>query len=95
MKKPEDRIPCRPGCGACCIALSISSQIPGMPGGKPAGVPCVQLTGDYRCRLFGLPERPAVCAALQPSREMCGNSRDEAMAYLTELERLTAPDREE
>ncbi|MEO6656902.1 MAG: YkgJ family cysteine cluster protein, partial [Arenimonas sp.] len=22
---------CRPGCGACCIAPSISSLIPGMP----------------------------------------------------------------
>ena len=29
---------CRPHCGACCIALSISSPIPGMPAGKPAGV---------------------------------------------------------
>jgi hypothetical protein len=26
---------------------SISSPIPGMPNGKPAGVPCVQLT--YKC----------------------------------------------
>jgi Fe-S-cluster containining protein len=29
---------CRLGCGACCIAPSISSPIPGMPQGKPAGV---------------------------------------------------------
>ena len=28
---------CREGCGACCIAPSISSPIPGMPHGKPAG----------------------------------------------------------
>ena len=34
---------CRAGCGACCIAISISSPIPGMPLGKPAGVRCVQL----------------------------------------------------
>ncbi|NYZ53719.1 YkgJ family cysteine cluster protein, partial [Escherichia coli] len=27
---------CRPGCGACCTAPSISSPIPGMPDGKPA-----------------------------------------------------------
>ncbi|HNV09555.1 MAG TPA: YkgJ family cysteine cluster protein, partial [Dokdonella sp.] len=27
---------CRSGCGACCIAPSISSPIPGMPNGKPA-----------------------------------------------------------
>ncbi|HVK38365.1 MAG TPA: YkgJ family cysteine cluster protein, partial [Candidatus Kapabacteria bacterium] len=35
---------CRDGCGACCIAPSITSPIPGMPDGKPAGVRCVQLS---------------------------------------------------
>jgi hypothetical protein len=83
---------CRVGCGACCIALSISSPIPGMPNGKPAGVRCVQLTPDNRCLLFGLPERPEVCVRLRPSREMCGETMEEALAYLEELERLTAPD---
>ncbi|NBX68342.1 MAG: YkgJ family cysteine cluster protein, partial [Proteobacteria bacterium] len=34
---------CRIGCGACCIAPSISSPLPGMPHGKPAGVRCVNL----------------------------------------------------
>lgn len=84
---------CRVGCGACCIAISISSPIPGMPEGKPAGVRCVQLTPDNRCRLFGLPERPEVCRRLHPSEEMCGRSFDEAYAYLSELERLTMPER--
>ena len=83
---------CRPGCAACCIALSISSPIPGMPDGKPAGVRCVQLTADNLCRLYGRPERPRVCNGLRPSPEMCGESASEALAYLTELERLTAPD---
>ena len=82
---------CRAGCGACCIAPSISSPIPGMPNGKPAGVRCVQLTGDRRCRLFGLPERPAVCASLRPNEEMCGGSAREALIYLTVLETLTQP----
>jgi uncharacterized protein len=82
---------CRVGCGACCIALSISSPIPGMPNGKPAGVRCVQLTPDNRCLLFGQPERPTVCVRLRPSVEMCGQTADEAYAYLTELERLTRP----
>ena len=27
---------CRPGCGACCIAPSINTPLPGMPHGKPA-----------------------------------------------------------
>ncbi|MBM3421317.1 MAG: YkgJ family cysteine cluster protein, partial [Bacteroidetes bacterium] len=34
---------CREGCGACCIALDISSSIPGMEGGKPAGMRCIHL----------------------------------------------------
>ena len=84
---------CRVGCGACCIALSISSPIPGMPEGKPAGVRCVQLTGDNLCRLFGLPERPQVCVNLRPMPEMCGTTYEEAMAYLTLLEQLTLPAR--
>lgn len=82
---------CRIGCGACCIALSISSPIPGMPDGKPAGVRCVQLTEDNLCRLFGTPERPEVCNRLRPNEEMCGSTREEALAYLSFLERATAP----
>lgn len=82
---------CRAGCAACCIAISISSPIPGTPFGKPAGTPCIQLTEDKRCKLFGQPERPAVCAALTASREMCGDTDEEAFATLTEMERLTSP----
>jgi Fe-S-cluster containining protein len=83
---------CRPECGACCIAPSINSPIPGMPHGKPAGVRCVQLLPDLRCALFGRPERPAVCVSLRPMPEMCGASRREAMDNLDRLEALTAPD---
>lgn len=82
---------CRPQCAACCIAPSISSAIPGMPQGKPAGVPCVQLDADLRCRLFGDPRRPAVCGGLQPSAEMCGASAEAALVWLTRLEHLTGP----
>ena len=82
---------CRVGCAACCIVPSISSAIPGMPQGKPAGVRCAQLTDDNRCRLFGLPERPAVCVSLRPSQEMCGNSNDAAFAYLRWLDEATSP----
>jgi len=81
---------CRPGCAACCVAPSISSPIPGMPEGKPAGVRCVQLDDEDRCRLFGHPARPTVCASLAPSAEMCGDRREVAMAWLDRLERLTA-----
>ena len=84
-------VDCRPGCGACCIAPSISSPIPGMPRGKPAGIPCVQLLPDYRCALFGRPERPAVCVSLRPTEEMCGADRGHALGFLTRLERATRP----
>ena len=63
-----------------------------MPHGKPAGMPCVQLQDDYRCALFGLPSRPAVCLGLRPSPSMCGADRSAALAHLGELERLTRPD---
>ncbi|WNC90566.1 YkgJ family cysteine cluster protein [Paraburkholderia sp. FT54] len=82
---------CRPDCGACCIAPSISSPIPGMPNGKPAGIRCVQLGDDLRCAIFGRPERPACCSGLQPQMEMCGTNRGEALAWLTQLETQTQP----
>jgi len=82
---------CRPHCAACCIAPSISSPIPGMPFGKPAGVRCIQLDEDDRCRLFGLPERPSVCGSLQPGADMCGDSREHALRWLGWLEERTAP----
>lgn len=82
---------CRASCGACCIAPSISSPLPGMPHGKPAGVRCLHLSQDSRCKLYGKPERPAVCNSLHPSEEMCGHSSQEALAYLTFLEHATAP----
>lgn len=84
---------CRLGCAACCVAVSISSPIPGMPAGKPAGVRCVQLTEDDLCRLFGKPERPLICRSLQPSPDMCGQSKEDAYRYLTMLEEATNPSR--
>lgn len=62
-----------------------------MPNGKPAGMRCVQLSADNRCLLFGKPERPAVCVRLRPTMEMCGDSAEAAMIYLTELEHVTLP----
>lgn len=82
---------CRPGCAACCIAPSISSPLPGLPRGKPAGVPCPQLDEALRCRLFGRPERPAVCASLRPGPEMCGENRFEALLFLKQMEQVTQP----
>lgn len=86
-----ENMDCRIGCAACCIAPSISSPIPGMESGKPAGVRCVQLDAAGRCLLFGLPERPAVCVSLRPSVEMCGETNEEAMTRLIRLEYQTNP----
>jgi hypothetical protein len=60
-----------------------------MPDGKPAGVRCIQLDEHNGCRIFGDPGRPAVCASLRPSVEMCGASRGQALAWLSRLEQET------
>jgi len=86
-----DELVCRPRCGACCIAPSISPSWPALPDGKPAGVPCPHLSPEITCTLFGSPDRPAVCRGLAPQREMCGDSASEAMATLIAWETLTAP----
>jgi hypothetical protein len=56
---------------------------------KPAGMRCAQLTADNRCALFDDPRRPAVCASLRASPQMCGTSREHAMRWLTRLEAAT------
>ncbi len=83
---------CRPECGACCVAPSINSPIPGMPNGKPANVRCVQLGIHNECLLFGQPDRPSFCGGLKPNPEMCGNSRQEALLWLSLMEAATRPD---
>jgi hypothetical protein len=87
---------CRAGCGACCVAPSINSPIPGMPNGKPAGVRCIQLDSDNRCLLFDKPERPLFCFGLKASVEMCGDSslknpNQYALLWLADLDKKTKP----
>ncbi|MBS1174126.1 MAG: proteinase inhibitor [Burkholderiaceae bacterium] len=95
MNVAVQEMSCRAGCGACCIAPSISSTIPDMPDGKPEGVPCVQLDAQMRCKIFGEATRPAVCGSLRASAQMCGmnedvvQTREFALHYLNELELLT------
>jgi uncharacterized protein len=79
-------IPCRPGCGACCIAPSISSPIPGMPDGKLSGVRCIHLTEEYLCGIFDSPDRPKVCDDFKADRLVCGDSREEGLERLYSLE---------
>ncbi|MEH6531630.1 MULTISPECIES: YkgJ family cysteine cluster protein [Photobacterium] len=80
---------CRLSCGACCIAPSISSAIPGMPNGKPAGVRCIQLNEKNLCTIFGQPERPAVCHNFKACPDICGTSNEQALAIIMELENIT------
>jgi uncharacterized protein len=86
-------VKCRIGCGACCIAPSISSSIPGMLKGKLAGERCIQLTEDNKCKLFGEDSRPKVCLSLEPSVELCCESSSEAILFLTLLEEATKPEK--
>jgi len=76
---------CRENCGACCVALSISSPIPGMPDGKPAGVRCIHLNGDYSCAIYNLPGKPKVCTDFSAEAEFCGATQEEAMRILYSL----------
>ena len=69
----------------------VSVQLPHTPTGKPAGVRCIQLADDNRCRIFGQPERPAFCGGLLPAADMCGEDREHAMTWLATLERVTQP----
>lgn len=86
------RMACRMGCGACCIAPSISSPIPGMPGGKPAFTRCIHLQSDFSCGIFESPDRPKVCADFQAETLVCGSNREEALSILASLESEKAPE---
>lgn len=81
---------CRKGCGACCVAISISSPLPGMPQGKPSGVRCIHLRAGL-CGLFGKPERPRVCGSFQASPDFCGDTATEATALILRIEEATRP----
>jgi uncharacterized protein len=84
-----DPFQCRPGCAACCIVISISSPLPGMPNGKPAGVRCVNLDALNRCKIHDSPDYPLVCQKHKATLEFCGENNEEAIERLSELERLT------
>jgi Fe-S-cluster containining protein len=75
---------CRKYCGACCEAPSISSPIPGMPDGKPAGVRCIHLHEDFSCGIYA--QRPKVCKDFQAEESVCGKTREEAITILSRLE---------
>ncbi|WP_122562633.1 YkgJ family cysteine cluster protein [Pseudomonas viridiflava] len=81
---------CRSGCGACCTAPSITSPIPGMPNGKPAGEHCLHLSIELLCGLFGNPERPAVCSQFKAAEDVCGVDQTDAIRLIGWWEKMTA-----
>ena len=81
---------CRLGCGACCIAPSITSPIPGMPEGKPAGERCIQLSNDNLCMIFGMKQRPEVCSSFSATIDVCGSTNSEAIRLISFLEAQTS-----
>jgi uncharacterized protein len=76
---------CRENCGACCVALSISSPVPGMVDGKPAGIKCIHLMPDFRCAIYNDPDKPKVCDDFKAEPDFCGGSQEEAMKILYSL----------
>jgi Fe-S-cluster containining protein len=82
---------CRERCGACCIAPSISRPYHGMPRGKAAGERCIHLDENLRCQLFADPRRPKFCTTFEAEPACCGESREQALVILAELEVFTLP----
>lgn len=82
-------IPCHQ-CGACCTEISISSSIPGMPDGKPAGIPCIHLQKNL-CGLFDSPTRPIICGQFTPTLDICGTTHQEAVQQIRWYESQTKP----
>ncbi len=83
-------------CGACCIAMSISSAIPGCPclvNGKPAGLRCPYLMENNKCELFNKPNRPKICGLYKPVDWICGINRSMAMENIAALEAATKPEK--
>lgn len=89
MNKPE-AIQCRAGCAACCTVISISSALPGMPNGKPAGVRCVNLDNSNNCIIHNSELYPSICRSFSADIEMCGTTNEHAYKYIEELEVYTA-----
>ncbi|MDA8826441.1 YkgJ family cysteine cluster protein [Luminiphilus sp.] len=88
----DEVLECRAGCGACCIAPGITRPFYGMPQGKPPGTPCVHLDAARSCGLFLDTRRPAVCRNFKPHIDVCGDSAEQALELLNQLERASRPE---
>ena len=83
---------CRLGCGACCVAITITDKIPGYDKPiKAAGERCIHLDDQNLCKIFGHPDRPKTCENFKASLDFCGSTNEEAFQTLAQLEELTKP----
>lgn len=83
---------CRKGCAACCIYTTITSPLPGMPEGKPRGVPCINLDmNTLMCRIWNTDIYPEFCKKFVAQADCCGNSREEANRLIEEMDKATTP----
>ena len=82
---------CRKGCGACCIAPSISSPLPGLPFGKMPGERCQHLNDLLQCSLIDDERRPDACRRFSADEDCCGSNRFEALQILRRLESDSSP----
>jgi hypothetical protein len=62
-----------------------------MPEGKPAGGRCVNLDPErFLCRIWETENYPDVCRRFQAEPAVCGDNREQALQFITELELSTA-----
>ena len=86
----EEVLLCHNNCAACCSVISISSPLPSMPFGKPAGIRCVNLDDENLCKIYEATNYPIVCKNFKMNYETCGKSAEQAIYNLGMLERLTS-----
>ena len=54
-------------------------------------LPGVNLDDGGRCRLWGTPQYPEVCRRFPPHPDTCGETSEQALALIAEMERRTRP----
>ena len=81
---------CHNNCAACCSVISISSSLPSMPFGKPAGLRCIKLNDENLCTIHEKDNYPLVCKNFKMNYETCGTSAEQAIYNLEILENLTS-----
>jgi len=83
---------CRANCGACCIAPTITSELPNMQDGKPSGVYCANLNPEtFACNIWEKDNYPDFCRKYKPCEEICGSTKEQALTNIYYLDEVTSP----